>query len=159
MAYDKTIMISPWPFWRYWYVSERRLPSLPQVSWGGFLLGLFTDFSSLGFIVLIYLVWKLSPRDTIPLEVSLSFKQTLQLSTSLMTTSISIVLSSLSGMALRVGNAAGGWFPWNLIFPFLILQCPRKVYGGGLPFSCYGKYPPSSPLFCIQGLSPGKQQQ
>lgn len=124
---------------------------------------LLTDFSSLDFIVLIYLVWKLSPRETIPLEVSLSFKQTLQLSTSLMTVSITIVLSSLSGMALPAGNAAGG-VGWGVVnkepyFHFSIFQCPRRVYGEGLSFSCYGKHPPSSPLFCIQGLYAGKQQQ
>ena len=58
--------------------------------------------------MLICLVWKLSPRETIPLEVSLSFKWTLQLSPSLMTMSIIVVLSSLSGMALSAGNAAVG---------------------------------------------------
>lgn len=90
---------------------------------------LLTDFSSLDFIVLIYLVWKLSPRDTIPLEISLSFKQTLQLSTSLMTVSITIVLSSLSGMALPEGNAAGGgggWLIRSLIFIFLFFSVPGE---------------------------------
>lgn len=83
--------------------------------------------SSLDFIVLIYLVWKLSPRETIPLEDSLSFKRTPQLSASLMTMSITIVLSSFSEWLFLREVQLGGWFLWNLIFPFPILQCPRSV--------------------------------
>lgn len=54
------------------------------------------------------LAWKLSPKETIQLEVSLSFEQILQLSTPLMMLSSSMVLSSFSGIALSAGNAAAG---------------------------------------------------
>lgn len=128
---------------------------------------LLTNFCSSDFIVLIYLVWKLSPRDTIQLEVSLSFKQILQLSTSLMMSSSTIVLSSFSGIALSAGNAAAGrggearnW--GREVFslePLSYFKYPRRVYGEGLTFSCYGNHPPNSPLFYIQGLSAGKQQK
>lgn len=69
--------------------------------------------------MLIYVVWKLSPRETIPLEVS--FEQTLLLSTSLMTVSITNVLSSLSKMALPAGNADSGVF-----FLFLFSSVPGE---------------------------------
>lgn len=62
--------------------------------------------------MLIYLTWKLSPKETVQLEVSLSFKQILQLSTSLMMLSSSIAPSSFSGSALFAENEAAegkGW--------------------------------------------------
>lgn len=112
----KTIMISPWPFWRYWYMSEWRFPpsELGRIPFRTLLTG----FSPLDFTVLICLVWHLSPGEAIPLEVSLSFKRTLQLSTSMMTVSITIVQSSLSGMTVSVGNAAVGVLSLKHYFPF-----------------------------------------
>lgn len=92
--------------------------------------------------MLIYLVWKLSPRETIQLEVSLSFKQILQLSTSLIMLSSTIVLSSFSGIALSAGNAPAGrggearnwrgrYFPWSL---FPILSIPEESMEKALHF-------------------------
>lgn len=129
---------------------------------------LLTNFCSSDFIVLIYLVWKLSPRETIQLEVSLSFKQILQLSTSLMmlsSTMDNIIPSlellflqemQLQGEGGRQGIGGGQVFSLE---PLSYFKYPRRVYGEGLTFSCYGNHPPNSPLFYIQGLSAGKQQK
>lgn len=61
--------------------------------------------------MLIYLVWKLSPRERIPLVfiyLFIFFTCTLQLPISLMTMSITEVLSSFFGMAVPGGSAAEG---------------------------------------------------
>lgn len=104
---------------------------------------LLTNFCSSDFIVLIYLVWKLSPRETIQLEVSLSFKQILQLSTSLMmlsSTMDNIIPSlellflqemQLQGEGRRQGIEGGRYFPWSL---FPILSIPEESMEKALHF-------------------------